>query len=302
MKKKTKAIIALAVGIVTLSTAAFASYTSSNGYDVLKKAVIDTLDTPNYTLKYDVSLKADDKVLFTDSGYEQFDKTSGALYIEDKGNDNSRDIECVIANEPYEYTSYMDIEDNKIKFTKYPIGEWGIQNTLSIDKNDKTVAKYIRFGELFVDTFVGDLKNNFILTSQTDDEKTYQITLSSVQVPEIVNAGFGVIYANVMEYIDEEHMTDEEKAVKQMGENPTVKNASLKFVVDKNNKITDAKIVGVLEGNGHTMTLEVNANLTDIGTTVPQEISEEDRKNAYDVSVDYGDMEVEYTEEVTEEE
>ena len=242
-------------------------------------------------------------MLDTESRDEQFDKASGALYIEDKGNNNSRHIECVIANEPYEYTSYMDIEDNKIKFHKFPIREEiGIRSTLSLDKNDKTVAKYIRFAELFVDTFVGDLKNNFILTLQTDDEKTYQITLSSVQIPEIVNAGFGVIYANVMEYIDEEHMTDEEKAVKQMGENPTVKTASLKFVVDKNNKITDAKIVGVLEGNEHTMTLEVNANLTDIGTTVPQEISEEDRKNAYDVSKDYAPMEVEYTEEVTEEE
>ena len=300
MKKKTKAIIALAIGIVTLSTAAFASYTSSNGYDVLKKAVIDTLDTPNYTLKYDVSLKADDKVLDTESRCEQFDKPNGALYIEDKNGDY-RYIKCVIPDEGYAYDSGCD-ENGNMLYYKYSADTYWSGGTLSFDKNDKTAAKYIRFGELFVDTFVGDLKNNFILTSQTDDEKTYQITLSSVQVPEIVNAGFGVIYANVMEYIDEEHMTDEEKAVKQMGENPTVKNASLKFVVDKNNKITDAKIVGVLEGNGHTMTLEVNANLTDIGTTVPQEISEEDRKNAYDVSKDYAPMEIEDTEEVTEEE
>ena len=50
--KKTKniAIICAVTGACVLTTAAFASYQTANGYDTLKKSILNTIDYTNCTV------------------------------------------------------------------------------------------------------------------------------------------------------------------------------------------------------------------------------------------------------------
>ena len=55
----------------------------------------------------------------------------------------------------------------------------------------------IRVVELMADAFVGDIKNNFVLTEKTDDSKSYSVSLTESQIPEIVNAGVSLVASSM---------------------------------------------------------------------------------------------------------
>lgn len=291
MKKKALTAISLGAGLIMLASAAFANYTTANGYDVLKKSVIGLVGEDNYTLDSNFDISYDGENMYTVSLHEEYDDTTGMLY---STSTEVSEGETTYSNTIYSdgttqyrqniYENHPDIigSDSGIWFredlaSSYSYIRKGTLTELGGDTDeDKAMSKkIIRFADLLCDTLVGDLKNNFTLVSSDDDTYTYEINLSSIQIPELVNAGFSLVMAESLNYTSEEYMSDEEKKLVQLGDNPTVTGASLIFTVDKEGNILDIKATGVLEGNSHKLTVNITGSVINRGTTVPKEPSQE---------------------------
>ncbi len=292
MKKKLLAAVSLVLGTAVLATGALANYSSSNGYDVLKKSVIGTLGSENYTMKLSYNITTSDgKTLCYSNQLEQFDKATGAYYNEDHHTNFSAhdtfNINSRFANDNFAYYAYSFYDENdeeNINAGKFMYND-RIYASPEADNDPGLLASFndnekaVHFAELLTDTMVGDLKNNFTLKSKDDNGSTYEIKLSSVQIPELVNAGSALLFGNLnADYSDES--SEEAQAILSLGDNPSVSEASLVFSVDKENNFKDAKAIGVISGNGHSITVEINVSLSDVGTTVPQTISDELKKQA----------------------
>lgn len=292
MKTKKITVISLILGICTFATAAFANSRTSNGYDVFKNSIKNIIGLENYTLNTQIVFNSDDDEFFKVTAAEEYNGESQTYYSNET---ESYPIEYSENN--YSYTVYST-PDVHYTVTNGDVSKYdGIffTGTLSrFDKSDKTTNNIIRFGELFADTMVGDLKNNFTLIDSNDESSTYEIKLSSIQIPEIVNAGFSIIFSQLEEdnpayYSYSE--SDFEHKLSEVGAEPTVTDASLIFTVDNKGFLTNCTAQGTLSGNGHKLSTVMDFSLSDIGTTVPKTISEEDMIKANNTNID-----TEYTE------
>lgn len=154
------------------------------------------------------------------------------------------------------------------------------------DEDDReTVDKIVRFVELIGDTVVGDLKNNIVYVSGDDNSSTYEISLDAMQIPEFVNAGMSAMFSSMKQYADES-----DDPFMMFGTDPIVKNASLKFTVDKEGRLTDAAAAAAMSGEGHELGMEMSLKMSDYGTTQPQRLDVSTLPNVetYDYSEENG--------------
>lgn len=272
--KKSIAVISAVVGVCILSSAAFASYQTANGYDTLKKSIINTKDLVNCTLSFSAAFTSDGKTLSEVSVENKYDLENRQYSYNEKSVD--------MGESPYSYTnihdgeSYYELEkndDGSYKYKRYgnSFSYYNYDNLWGISEDDeKTVQKIIKFMELATDTVVGDLRNNFVCTEDNDEYSTYNITLDSVQIPKIINAGLGVFFTafNIdSEYKNDIDENDAEYYVYQLGEDPTVSNVSLTYTVSKDGVLRDGVMQIDLTGNDHTVTFNGSLGFSDIGTT-----------------------------------
>ena len=173
------------------------------GYDVYKKALLGTLYADNYTAEVTMDLMMDGQLLGTEKVYEEFSAEGDAnLYrkVETSSNmeeGNSYSQETYFQDKT-EIRIYQDPEDENINVldngkyyepgsSRYFVGGFDVQN--------ETDRKVVRFVELLADTFMGDLKNNFVYISGDADSKQYELALDGMQIPEFVNAGLSAIFS-----------------------------------------------------------------------------------------------------------
>ncbi|MGI6576885.1 MAG: hypothetical protein ACOX1Q_02300 [Eubacteriales bacterium] len=202
-KKHFYTVICLIAGVILLTTAAAANYGNANGYPLYKSALKQIMYEDNFT----ASLKFE---LIYDG--ETTQQTETHYMLDAKG-----DVIEYTRNGTRTYLSNMESDEDIIS------ERWEAKNTskseteaeyLSISRNgdnwyihpsyrkpwtspaeDEFTRKAIRFVELIADTFVGDLKNNFVQTSNSDGLISYQIVLSGNQLPEYVSAGLSMIFS-----------------------------------------------------------------------------------------------------------
>ncbi len=281
MKKKTGAIIAAVSGVCILSTAALASYSTANGYDMLKKSVLNTQDYRNCTISGALAMHFDEKELasadFTykaDLPNNRRETTSTSVTIEDDEPYLSSSIE---ADDYWYYNTYDD---------KGNIGYFRYEQFLDFESRDfwdvhndnrETVAKIVNFLEIAADTVVGELRNNFVCTEDTDEYTSYSITLDSVQIPEIVNAGLSAVFsmtgAGSPESYEPYDKTDVEYYLLSLGSDPIVDTVTMNYSIDKEGNFMDGDMKisfygEDMSGNGHNMTFTLNCGISDMGTTV----------------------------------
>lgn len=281
-KKRTTALISLVAGICVFAGAAFANYTTSGGYSVYKKAIIGALGENNYTMESRMSLKIDDTVLSDGSVKEMFSAEGDANLYRKESTVYAEDGE-----RKYESSLYMQ-DKTEIRIYDYGDGEGARANirdgeeskkyynpksstTLGggIDMSRETDQKMIRFVELLADTFMGDLKNNFVYVSGDDNSKKYELVLDGMQVPEFVNAGLSAMFSSMS---NEEYNQDDPALA--LGKDPVVRSASTVFTVDNEGRLLHndlrAELVGRdSSGKEHALVLEVSINMSDYGTTTP---------------------------------
>lgn len=292
-KSKNIAIVCAVTGVCVLTSAAFASYQTANGYDSLKKSLINTIDYKNCTLSADMKMSVDDKELTNYSVKSMIDADNQMQY-------SSTSESGIGTVDRYGYTSYTTKD---YQYYQYGGDDFFIKsenhsdapsNLWDIDEESRpTLNKVIRFMELASDTVVGDLRNNFVCTEDTDDHTSYSLTLDSVQIPEIVNAGLSMVFSmsnNASSYyieyddngnpVQHEYTEDDlQYYTAKLGNDPVVDTINMNYSVNKDGSFNDGNMVVVFtgndeNGNSHTMTFDVTLSITDVGSTVITPIEE----------------------------
>lgn len=284
--KKQIAVISAIVGTCVLSTAAFASYQTANGYDSLKESIKNTRNLTNCTFKGNAVVSVDDKQL---GSYDMTYMFDGVKHMTHSMTSSSFTGEDNYSTDDYKYDGkyylrctnedgspyYISFENYDYASTDKPTTLWF--DVYGIDDSDSATAdKVIRFMELASDTVVGDLKNNFVCSDDNDEYTSYSVNLDSVQIPEIVNAGLSLMLSTYPTYPEVELTDDGTEVITTndmayyialLGNDPALSNVALDFKVGKNNIIRDGNMTVTFEGDGHTMQIAANLSLSDIDST-----------------------------------
>ena len=302
MKKRSnkfKALAGIVAGCMILTGAVFANIDNANGYSSYKNAVKNLIKLSNCTAEFNMTAYLDDtkleeyKILskiennkFTsssasESAVDSEDYKSGVLdddatYLSQNYTDGEFEVH-VNTDSGNGYKS-IDITD----ISEYS-EENGVYNPiLGGNVDEKLLDKAIRFAEVAADSFIGDIKNNFVYLGEENGEKHYNITLSREQMPSIVTSGLSLfcgITESQYDYDSNDERgydyNDANDIVEMMFINekePFVKSASCDFKVDSNgnlvNNILSGTIVGYTnDGEEHSIGLRIEINIMDIGTT-----------------------------------
>jgi hypothetical protein len=274
-KKRLTALIGLATGMAVLAGAAFASYNTSNGYDVGKTALKGLMNNENYTADINMKMSVDDKEFASAQITELYDRNGDvSLNRTEKNSSEIYGDSTIYESAAYRQDGmYIDtyITDGEGQQTSvYENNRYMGSGTFDSFDNDteeekKTNERIIRFAELAMDTVIGDLKNNIVYVSGDDNSSTYEINLDAVQIPELVNAGLSAMFSSMNEY-------DNNDPYMILGTDPIVKNASMKFTVDNEGRLTDGTANVTMTGEGHDAAVDISIKLSDYGTTKPQRV------------------------------
>lgn len=287
-KNKLTAIICGAVGACMLTVGAAAGYKTANGYDALKKSILATRELTNCTFNMDTKISFDGKGVMSDQTIWEGDLDNKMLHTK-----NTSDYNGVSScDEYYHYNDTMyrlEQEDTDV-YVKQNVYTWYYENPWGISEDDApTVDKVLTFLEIAADTVVGDLRNNFTCTADEDDYTSYRVSLDKVQIPEIINAGLGVIFAIENDTVDyasatdengnEHEITEDENNVyyytARMGNDPIVDSVTLDYTLNKDGSFRDASAVVIFKGNGHEMRFDISASIDNVGTTRIQTLEEQ---------------------------
>lgn len=302
-KKKITMAIGMALGVTVLAGAAFASYNTSNGYDVAKTAVKGLLKNENYTANMTAKISIDGNEISSDTAKELYDR-NGDVKI---------NKEHTVSSQNYNVENKTWLQDNtnitlmtrrdgekatlvEENASDYLIVNGGFDEFYTEDANeDKRNQKMVNFVELIGDTLIGDLKNNIIYVSGDDNSSTYEMNLDAIQIPEVANAGLSVMFNPTGDaYDDSEPYT-------LLGTDPIVKNVSVKFTVDNEGRFTNLNAEASMVGNDsngekHEATVNITLDMSDYGTTKPERVDistlpNVEYSNNSEVDTYYGDDE-----------
>ena len=278
-KKKITMAIGMVLGVTVLAGATFASYNTSNGYDVAKTAVKGLMKNENYTANMTTKISLDGKEISSDTLKELYDR-NGDVKINKENKVLSYDYNS-------EYREWVQDDTNIISSTHYDdekrtLVEKNASEYLNLfgefdkfyteDANeDKRNQKMVNFVELIADTMIGDLKNNIIYVSGDDNSSTYEMNLDAIQIPEVANAGLSVMFNPTGDAYDDS------EPYNVLGTDPIVKNVSVKFTVDNEGRFTNLNAEASMVGNDsngekHEATVNITLDMSDYGTTKPERV------------------------------
>lgn len=292
--KKSIALICGAAGICMFTCAAAANYRISNGYDHLKTAIKNTREITNATININGELKVDDTVITTLNQLYELDSDANMLHSRSETND----LRSIInGEEPYIWETYRYNDKsyhrslNEKNETIYIESDYfgTPENLWDVDEQDsEMVDKLVRFMEVAVDTIVGDLRNNFVCTESADEYSAYTVTLDSVQIPEIVNAGLSMVFSmahnSMAPPVDDQGNTiefdsdDENYYLMLLGKDPIAESVTLNYKIGADKTAQSGDIQITFAGNGHKMIFTGDISLTNIGSTTPQTLDQQNVK------------------------
>ena len=110
-KKKITMAIGMVLGVTVLAGATFASYSTSNGYDVAKTAVKGLMKNENYTANMTTKISLDGKEISSDTLKELYDR-NGDVKINKENKVSSYDYNN-------EYREWVQDDTNIISSTHY---------------------------------------------------------------------------------------------------------------------------------------------------------------------------------------
>ena len=205
-RKHFMTAVCLAVGLVVLTTAVYANYDNANGYNNYKSAIKQlAFEEENYTAEMVVSMEVDGKVLERGTVKMKMEKgKKNTVNLSENPRSNEATRETYTYETPGKQVNYYSA-DNTYWESNYNNSFSGNSTTITplIPRDDTSSKKATRFAELFIDTMIGDLKNNVVLISDEDGLKNYGVTLSKEQVPELINAGLSLMFAGAdRQYFD----------------------------------------------------------------------------------------------------
>lgn len=290
LKRSGMAVAAVALGVLVLTTSAFADVLAGSGYMGLKNAVKATSkfaakDANSYTMNASFTLKEGDTV------YAEQSETR-------KINVKTQQEEMVYESRDYSNYNYSDAEMNVWRG-----GEMDNYNvTIFKGKHEVTryedcfEEEYSKDLERLADAFAGSLQD-VVQVEEASGGKVFTGNVDSSQIPMYLNAlaSLGVKYSFLDDYTLNEYNLP---AIKN---DIYVSSASGKAVTNKDGILTDAVFTAEFKGKDssgeeHTLEMEILFSLTDINSTVIEkpditnaEIYEESAASDYSIDVSEAD-------------
>lgn len=281
-------ILCLVLGVVMLTTAAVANYDNANGYTAYKNSLKKLLVTNNFTAELSMQLLYNDEVIVS-SGQLMKYNPAGPVTSYERSNSYKK-YENSDPNVLYDYERESWIvknPDGPVDGSEYLYYDrdgnvWSINRVNSsgviMENNGEISDKVIRFVEALADTFVGDLKNNIVLVSDKNGEKNYQIILRGNQLPEFVTAGFSLLYTEATKdqpYNGSASADQYDNPVEKFFytvDEPVIDSAKTFVTLDSDGRLKSQTIEGTIMGvdsggKTHTITLRIQADLSDYDTT-----------------------------------
>ena len=225
-KKRLTTAVALAAGICVFTGAAFASYNTANGYSAYKKGVINAISSTNYTLNAAQSFYVDgEKVPEMCAEYSEKFAADGDVQLHRRSTEPTYVTDMYIQDG---YQVYIDNDGGAYIYDNREVDAFNYRAMASFNPNDSASQKMIRFAELLADTLTGDIKNNFVYLSGDDNTDKYEMKLSSIQIPELFNAGLSMVFGSAPELTNAEYDLTNPYTV--LGDNPVIENVSCESV------------------------------------------------------------------------
>lgn len=318
MKKFTKkryfrTAICFGVGAVLLTAAVFANYDNANGYSVCKGALKGLLFETNFTADHHVEMKLDGQTVASNKG--RYMTNGGGNPKRYNYDENAQrysldeelqiDIHEMIQQDGKSIDTYTEPDGTKWSYS-YEDYEPTVNGSVVeeedgsiIGRRGSVVEKAINFGETLCDTLVGDLKNSFILTEEKEGIRTYNVSLTGSQMPDLVSSGTSLLVSTMREGIEqtrrerlehpeyyEDYMSLDDLLYDNLfsGGDPIIEN--LDGVMAVNEQGLPTLLHGVLtvtgfdgNGQGHSLELLVHIDLSEYGTTQIQHKSMDEFPN-----------------------
>lgn len=278
MKKSyLKRLICLGAAALILCSALAVAAVTGSPYETLKSALFNGIDIKNGTIKIDASVTIDGEPL------EQTGNMSETRYIGDDAQLTvSGDGSFSFNSDDYRVSKWYGFrEDFEGQWYQaygggdsYRYGYYGGSSfTVASPMEDMSAAQR-RFVELVADLLVGDLKNN-ISMYEKDGIRYITGTLTSAQIPELVDAALDLITSESTANIDEDdygRYSDDDL--------PPPKKLKLTYVhgdaqVDKDGNLIalsgEATLTYVdIFDRERELAVSAGIEITDIGATAPE--------------------------------
>ena len=166
MKKQRAALIAAAAGVCVFTTAAFANYSTSNGYDSLKKSLWGVMESKNFTADFNVAMRFDGNDEDSMQSHYEFDADGKKSYSKNSGvNSNGSEY----GYERWEDASKSVSAQEDGTYLVFDNTDYGFGSMLEgFGGNEESGRKVFRFLELCADTVIGDLRNNVNYIGEED--------------------------------------------------------------------------------------------------------------------------------------
>lgn len=249
--------------LLSLSVTAFAA--SGTGYESFKEAVKSTVVTENSTMSTQFEVKDNGTTVLSGDITRKHDKenmsSKSSITVDgvSKTCETSTDGgNLIISADGKYYTASGDYK----KF-----GKERINNSTEASDREK-------FMEILADTFIGDIKNQFV-----KDGETISLKLEGAQIPEITRLAVSAALENknhMEDYKNSGKVGCDESMKAMMEKMPKLTNIDIKSIAMtanvegntlKENKFTVMVTGKESNGTSHELTLVFDSKITDIGST-----------------------------------
>ncbi len=265
IKKKTKAIISLALGTVMFTTTAIAQVLSKSGYDQLKDSVKYTVEScttglSSYTIDSAVIIKDNSTVILSHNSVVKTDVSNGVK------EDISTSLEGSTKRENYYYSDRNSYISKNSNDDVYYINEYTSPRE-NISPRNPFKEKEAADVEKIVDALVGSLKDAVVVTENSEGSKTLSGSLTESQIPALINAVVSLQSKREFGY-----RSDNQGDMPKITNDVFVKEVKGNMVTTKEGFIESVLGTGVISGkddNGkeHNLTFELLAKISNVNST-----------------------------------
>lgn len=257
MRSKRIAAVCLAAGFTVLGTAGIIAYASGNPYENYRTAVINTVSSKDMTVDASFSISRDGTVI--GDGTALYQKNEDAQYSSVDAQVMGQDI----LKEEY--------ADGNIKIKSDGTSYSQKSRKKKDSENENLTPSTIKLAQMTADMLIGDLNTQF-----TKNGSTVSVQLTGAQIPEIANTAASA-FAEITAAKDKQSENDVfDNAVSQLAITQNVKIESVTMNADITGGMLSSQMLDIVmsgetaDGERSTFEISVNADISDIGSTVPQ--------------------------------
>ncbi|MDD3365155.1 MAG: hypothetical protein PHZ03_09260 [Syntrophomonas sp.] len=280
-KKITMIVLSLVVGITMLSATAFASITSSSGYEVYKAALKNLPQVGSMTTQATVSVSDNGNVILNADGTVKMDSTNRTMSslstINAGDKTQTNEVYCqkdqtIMKNSDSDVYNVMATKASQAPFDK------------NLDKKTahEAVAKDV---ENIVDLLASNFDSNISLDNNADGTKVVSLSLADSQITPLENAVASLIVKNAAREGERGpkagsamgNMDSIITSMPQLVDAISLNSVDMVANIDAQGQITKQTATLKITGNDatgqtHEVVINVDMNISGIGSTTPDTI------------------------------